>query len=482
MFERITPEAAGLEQKYIDRFMQQMALWEINLHSVLMLRGNDLFYERYIDPYEADTPHRMYSVTKSFVSVAIGFLADEGKLMLDDPIIQYFPDKLPENVSPWLQKQTIRHMLKMSTCFPGGNWFKPEVTDRTKWYFSQKPQKPADSVFYYDSTGSYILGVLVERLSGMKLLDYLKVKLLNRLGGFENAEILSTMDGTPWGDSALLCTPCAMLKFARFVMNYGKWDGEQLLSETYLREATSCQITNNEECVVNYNTHGYGYQIWMTEQNSFAFYGMGGQFAICVPDKDFIFVCTGDNQYQKVFAQPVLFRTVFDELVAHLDGGSLPEGPAFPEKLPGAHGEASSPFAEKINGVTFRCEKNRMGITQFRFTFNGDEGVLEYVNEQGEKKLPFGLKKNLFVKFPQYGYSDDRGNVHEITDFLYDCAASAGWVEEKKLQLRVQIIDRYFGSTIMTFGFVDEKTAGVRMISDAEDFLEEYEGWMIAQA
>ena len=123
-----------------------------------------------------------------------------------------------------------------------------------------------------------------------------------------------------------------------------------------------------------------------------------------------------------------------------------------------------------------------MGITQFRFTFNGDEGMLDYVNQQGEKQLPFGLKKNRFVKFPQFGYSNDFGNVHEITDFRYDCASSAGWVEEQKLQIRVQIIDRYFGSTMMTFGFVDEKTAGVRMISNAEDFLQEYEGWMIAQA
>jgi hypothetical protein len=92
------------------------------------------------------------------------------------------------------------------------------------------------------------------------------------------------------------------------------------------------------------------------------------------------------------------------------------------------------------------------------------------------------MKKNLFVKFPQYGYSNDQGGIHEITDFLYDCAASAGWMEEKKLQLRVQIVDRYLGSCMMTFGFVDEKTVGVRMIKSAEDFLKEYEGWMIAQA
>ena len=480
MFERITPEAAGLSQQHIDRFLGTLAKWEINLHSVLMLRGNSLFHEQYTAPYTADMPHRMYSVTKSFVAIAIGFLADEGKLALDDPIIRYFPDKLPEEVSPWLQKQTIRHMLTMSTCFPGGHWFDFGVTDRTRWYFSLQPKKPAGSVFFYDSTGSYVLSVLVERLSGMKFLDYLKLKLLDRLGDFENAEILTMPDGTPWGDSALLCTPRALLKFARFVMNHGKWEGEQLLSEQYMIEATSCQTTNNEDGACNYNSYGYGYQIWMDE-NGYSFHGMGGQFAICVPEKDFIFVCTADTQYQKTHVQPALYRAVYD-LAACFDGGSVPEGPAFPTKLPVAHGKAESAFAQKISGVPFRCEKNPMGITQFRFTFSGDEGVLEYVNAQGEKKLPFGMKKNLFVKFPQFGYSNDHGGVHEITDFMYDCAASAGWMEEQKLQLRVQIVDRYFGSCIMTFGFVDEKTAGVRMIKSAEDFLQEYEGWIIARA
>ena len=68
--------------------------------------------------------------------------------------------------------------------------------------------------------------------------------------------------------------------------------------------------------------------------------------------------------------------------------------------------------------------------------------------------------------------------MHELTDFRYDCAASAGWIEPQKLQLQVQIIDRYFGGLTITFGFVDETLVGVRMVKAAEDFLDEYEGWM----
>ena len=276
MICRTTPREAGVSEETISRFMRTLNRHEINLHSVLMLKGENLFYERYCRPFDENTPHRMYSVTKSFVAVAIGCLVDEGKLSLDDFIVEFFPDKLPQVVSPLLAEMTVRDMLTMRTCFTGSNWFLPEVKDRTAFYFSQTPVKPAGTVFDYDSTGSYILGVLVERLSGMPLIDYLRLKVLDHLGGFENAQMLKTPDGTPWGDSALLCTPRALLKFARFVMNYGKWEGEQLLSEQYMRDATRAQVTNNEDGVANYNSHGYGYQIWMDEQNGFSFHGMGG--------------------------------------------------------------------------------------------------------------------------------------------------------------------------------------------------------------
>lgn len=467
-----TPELAGISEQAINAFLRELQRREINMHALLLLRGNDIFYEKYWAPFDADRPHRMYSVTKTFVAAAIGCLLDEGKLNLDDPIVKYFPDKQPETVSPLMAEQTIRHMLTMSTCYHGVNWFHPGVIDRTAYYFSQTPSHPAGTLFDYDSTGSYILGALVERLSGMPLLDYLKEKILNRIGGFENAEMLKVPDGVAWGDSALLCTPRALMNFARFLMNYGTWEGERLLSESYLRDATRAWTTNDLESREGHNRFGYGYQIWMTEQNGFAFYGMGGQFAICVPEKDFILVCNGDNQYNDSYAE-----TIFQAVFKHL----IPEEIHLPEEdftLSVAHGTAHSDFEKKIHGQTFTCNENPMGIRWFRLDFDGDEGCFIYENAQGEKRLPFGMKENRFVKFPQLGYSDDRGNVHEITDFRYDCAASAGWIEPQKLQLRVQIIDRYFGSMVATFGFRDEHTVGVRMVKTAEDFLSEYDGWL----
>ena len=480
MFATIAPEQAGIEAKCVQEFLRIVRDHEINLHSAIMLRGREVFFERYWAPFDITRAHRMYSITKSFVAVAVGCLVQDGVLRLDDRIVTFFPDKLPAEVHPWLEAQTVGDMLTMRTCFAGANWFRPEVTDRTRFYFSGTPARPAGTLFHYDSTGSYILGVLVERLSGMPLLDYLKSEVLDHIGGFDNAEILKTPDGTPWGDSALLCTPRALLRFARFVMNLGTWDGERLLGEDYLRAATARQTDNNLEGRMDYNRHGYGYQIWKTQQDGFSFNGMGGQFAICVPRKDFIFVCTGDNQLNSAITSPILFRTVFEQIANHLPGETSPAEPPAEEepKLPVAHGATHSGFAEKIDGAWFACESNPMGIRRFRLQFHdGEDACLSYENGQGRKDLRFGMKHNCFGKFPQSGYSDSHGNVHEHTGFRYDCAASAGWIEERKLQLRVQIIDRYFGNLVVTFGFLNPQVAGLRMMKCAEDFLGKYQGW-----
>ena len=482
--ETISAWEAGIRQEDLRQFLDQLDRNGLNMHSVLFSRYGKSFFEHYWKPFSAEIPHRMYSVAKGFVSVAIGCLADEGKLKLDDPIIRYFPDKLPETVPEELKKQTIRDMLMMCTCYAGGSWFLPGVTDRVRWYFSRKPDKPSGTLFHYDSTGSYVLGVLVERLSGMKLLEYLREKVFRHIGGFENAEMLETPDGTPWGDSALLCTPRDLMRFARFVMQQGSWNGRQLVSAEYIRKATTRQTDNNMENQVHFDRHGYGYQFWMTEQNGFCFYGMGGQFAVCLPEKDLIFVCTGDNQLNAQAALPALFDALFGCIVSRLEDHPLPpeEPYVFPEQaLPVIEGMSTCDTARRIAGRWFACADNSMGISRFRLDFrSAEEGVFTYQNDQGVKQLPFGFGKNIFGFFPQYGYSDQRGNVHEITDFRYRCAASAGWVDANKLRLFVQIIDRYFGQLMITFGFREDE-AGVCMVKSAEDFLNEYQGWLSAK-
>ena len=104
------------------------------MHSVLLAHGDKLFCEAYWAPNKAEETHRMYSETKSYVGIAVAELAEEGKINLDDKIIDYFPEKLPEVVHPYLAAQTIRNMLEMQTCFTGDCWFKEHGGDRLRYY------------------------------------------------------------------------------------------------------------------------------------------------------------------------------------------------------------------------------------------------------------------------------------------------------------------------------------------------------------
>ena len=95
-FERITPEAAGVPSEAVERFARRLATRDVCLHSFIMLKGGKLFADCYVKPFEPGDKHRMYSTSKTFVSMAVGMLIGEGKISLEDKIAGFFPEKLPE--------------------------------------------------------------------------------------------------------------------------------------------------------------------------------------------------------------------------------------------------------------------------------------------------------------------------------------------------------------------------------------------------
>ncbi len=136
---------------------------------------------------------------------------------------------------------------------------------------------------------------------------------------------------------------------------------------------------------------------------------------------------------------------------------------------------------QKINGKKFvAVGQNKQGMVAFTFHFEGDKGKLCYTNAQGEKELFFGVNKNVFGKFPQFGYSNEYGGCRTTDGFTYDCAASLAFTEGDQLLLFVQIIDKYFGNMSIIVGF-NQSYATVKMTKVAEDFLREYEGEFIAK-
>lgn len=479
-----TPESVGIKSENILKYIKKLESSNLFTHDVIIMRHGKIVYEAYWEPFHKDFLHRMYSISKSFVALAIGFLEQDDKISLDDKLEKYFAKELETQPDANMHNQTIRHTLMMSTAKECSHWFADKPTDRVEYYFANPKtnSRPSGMFFEYDSTGSFVLGALVERITGKTLVDYLREKLFDKIGVSKQAYCLKCPGGHSWGDSAFLCTPRDLLLIAQFVMNGGKWNGEQILNEKFIKDATAKQIDTAYFPTNDYQQQGYGYQIWRTFDNSYFFNGMGCQFAVCVPDKDLIFVYNADNQ-GKDYAQCVIFDNFFDMIVRTCSDGSVDvDENAVKElteytsnlKLATAKGANSSPITEKINGVNYLLDENSMGIKNISFTFGKNGGIIHYTNEQGEKEITFGMCENVFGEFPQDGYADEVGT--QAGSRRFKCAASAAWLSENVLNVYVQIIDTYFGQLIMRFGFENNKI-GVYMRKNAEDFLSEYEGF-----
>ena len=485
MLRNVTPESVGISSKDVLGFLKRYGAYNFSTHSIIMARGENIFAEMYYAPFNKDFKHRMYSVSKSFVGIAIGLCEQEGLISLDDKMIKYFPQYIDESVNENLKEQTIRDMLKMSTSMiETVSWFTNGTKDRTEVYFKYDTPRIPGTTYAYDSPGSYMLGVIVERVTGMPFLEYLKEKALKHAGFSEDSYALKCPGGNSWSDSGVMCTSRDLLIFARFVMDKGYINGVNYLNSEFIEEAVKRQVDNDvTENGRHFNTYGYGYQIWKTPNDGFAFIGMGDQFAICDPKTDFVFVINSDNQFTQN-TRALLYHELYNFIIPEFKNEPLDENKeAYDElieysstrKLMALSGEKYSKTQEKINNQTYKLDKNPMNIEFVRFSFENEKGTLTYKNLQGEKKLYFKMCENEFFKFPEKNYSDMIGTFPQEGN-MYDCACSGAWTEENKFKLKVQIIDKYFGTICMTFGFKDERVE-IYMTKNAEAFLNEYAGY-----
>ena len=497
MFERITPEQAGISSALVEKFIKKIESRGAIMHSLLLVRHGKIFAEHYWAPFNENTLQRMYSQTKSYTAMAIGLLADEGKLSLDDKIADLFPEKIDSEIPYHLSQLTVRNMLTMTTSGTPRNWFLEGDPDRTHHYFNNRDYTYSSGTYWkYDSAGSQVLCALAEKLSGKKLLDYLREKMFNKIGSFKTARVLMCGNNDSWGDSALLCTTRDMASGGQLLLNGGKWNGEQLLCADFVKEACSPLVNNRTNwCRHCLDSMGYGYQIWRAPENGFAFVGMGDQLTICLPDKDFMFVCTADHQAPADASEKpirtMLINAVYDFIYDNLQDAPLAEDKAAYDsyikstenlELVSAQGKEDSPLRDKINGVKYICNETPLGWKWFKFVFEGkDGGELHYENAQGAKILPFGINKNVYGYFPELGYSSEHGTVKTTDGFMYKDAVSAAWYDDNKIFVEIKIIDTYLGTCSGMFGFSGDYAAA-HFEKAAEHFLDEYKGDLDAKA
>src|SRR5689334_21552081 len=94
---RSSPELQGVSSSAIIRLLEAIEAQGLELHSIMVLRHGHVIAEGWWAPYSAETPHMLFSLTKSFTGTAIGIAIEGGLLSLDDAVLPYFPDYASEN-------------------------------------------------------------------------------------------------------------------------------------------------------------------------------------------------------------------------------------------------------------------------------------------------------------------------------------------------------------------------------------------------
>ncbi|HTV21016.1 MAG TPA: serine hydrolase [Polyangiaceae bacterium] len=391
---RSTPEAEGLSSAGVLNLVNALDGGVGEIHSVMLLRHGKVVAEGWWAPYAAEDVHVLYSVTKSFNSTAVGFAVEEGLLSVDDLITSHFPDLTPANPDPELAAMRVRDLLTMSTGHEVDSIDAMRQRSDGQWtrsfLESNVPRAPG-TYFLYNSGAAYMLGALVQRVTGMTVDEYLAPRLFAPLG----------IAGEIWGQSAervnladggLSVRTEDLAKFGQLYLQGGMWNGQRVLSEQWATDATARQVsTGNDDGNWNF---GYGYQFWRSRVGYRAD-GSLGQFGFVLPEQDIVLAITSGT----TDTDGVMNR-VWENLLPAVLGDAQPENPAalaaLRERLAGLalpvpSGEMTSALANDVSGRRYATAQNSRGIQGVTLDFSGAEPRLTLEDADGTHAIAIGM-------------------------------------------------------------------------------------------
>ena len=485
-FEKRTPESQGISSGDITACLEAIKATGENVHSLHIFRNGFSVAGGSALPFTDLSPRRVYSTMKSVIALAVLFLVQEGKLSFEDRIADWFKEDVPADCPKALKELTLRQTLNMSvgqfqdalTIFHASRYglgmipftqrekmkdlpFDPKGMSLTQLFFSLPVEYAPGTRFHYVNTVPELLIRLVTKAAGEDFINYLRPRLFEPLkvdlfnaqetmkdgwspeapsrGMYDHVE--TYLDG-----STSVTTAKDLCKFALFLLQKGRWEGRQLLSEELVTEATSMLMpTWMEEGRDEFHAYGYGMQIWRNPFGGFSLLGGSGQAAVAVPEEGLVVVYTSMNTHLAAEGtkMPEIVR---DFVVKRLYGTALPEDPeglaamekCFKEWSTAPEGLSAHREGEVALAGRYVLKEPCDGITTAGFDF---KNALVRI-EQGSRRcyLQYGLggafeRNTQRPKMPAEGYSKVYGG-----DPL-GCFASGGWAENGTFVLQLQYSD-----------------------------------------
>ncbi|MEZ5040457.1 MAG: serine hydrolase [Saprospiraceae bacterium] len=461
---RVSPESQGVSSTGILDFLKAANDCSFEWHSYMLLRHGKVISEGWWAPFAPAYKHTLYSLSKSFTSTAVGFAIEEGHLKLEDKVISFFPDQLPEEVSDHLKEMDIRDLLTMNTGHETDSFGAILKAYDTSWistFLAFPVEHAPGSKFTYDTGATYMLSAIVQKVTGEMLENYLKPRLFDPLG-INDYDWEKSPDGINTGGFGLRLTTESIARFGQLYLQNGEWQGKQVVPADWVKEATSKQVDSNPGD--SQWSQGYGYKFWRCKPSG-AYRGDGayGQYCIVMPEQDAVLAVTSES-----WDMGLSMDIMFDHLLPAFSDKPLDKNKADAEKLittnanlrlPVPRLSTTSYMTTSLKDKVFQLEDNEFGIKSLAFDFENDQCSWTWKTENNSSRLTAGMEawhlneQEVPNFFPVFFRTTTPSKI----------AATATWAGDTALQVNLKWVEAIHGDQFQFF--FDRDMVEIKMLN-----------------
>lgn len=443
------PEETGVSSQAVAELITDLKENNIEMHSIMILRHGKVAFECWRKPYGPDIPHTMYSISKSVTSAAVGFAIEEGLLSLDTKIIDVFSEFRPAKRDELLEKLTVFHLLTMTA---GKDIGFTSDKARKKWideFFNAKWVFTPGESWRYISENTYMLAAVVNRVTGMMMVDYLMPRLFEPLGIDRKPFWEKSTEGVEAGGWGLFLTTEECAKFILCYSQGGKFEGKQVIPAKWAQDSVKKLVDNRREKDDEPDTGaGYGYCFWRNASpDSYRADGMFSQFGIVFEKLDAVIVVTGCEMNERR-TRECIFRhfpggftaqsgnfSVYEKMKAQLILEPLGELPKLPrsrleKSIAGKTMTINKPKLLSVAGfpvsmiplpVLYMGKDKAGNIDKVSFVFSADECEMSWSEGKVRNTIICGMDGNA------------RKSTIKLAGFELTANSSAAWENEHTL-------------------------------------------------
>ncbi len=370
----------GCSAKAVLGFIEKAAADGVNLRAMQIYRHGEPLVKVCMAPYDFGSPMHLYSLSKSFTSIAVGICCDKGLLSPDTVVSELMPERMPENISDTARGIKLCDLLSMQSGHSECKLYKMRwADDAVRAFFEEPLTYEPGTTFVYSTGATCVCMACVEKVTGMKGTDFLYENLFKKLG-IKKPRWRETVDGTTLGGVGLYLSSDDITKTALMLANGGVWNGERIVSEEYIRLATSKHSLDINNGAPDWIA-GYGFQFWLNDRGGFRGDGAFGQLLLVFPQTGYVMTFMGEvgnmatemkHIYGLLDSLDSAPAGMMQELVRYAETRYLPHNISF--------------FG---NDLSYGVAQNTIGLNKIRFCGKGTLRV-ELGTDYGEHVISCG--------------------------------------------------------------------------------------------